>query len=263
MHISSMKRMEWFVDTYLQSNDKLDVLDIGSYDVNGCYKVFFNSEKFRYVGLDMEAGPNVDLVPSCPYQWTEIRDEEFDVVISGQALEHVEFFWITMAEIVRATKEGGLICIIAPNGFSEHRYPVDCWRFFTDGMIALARFYQLEIVHTHTNAAPSIDKIDWYSSDCADSILIARKPYSGGARKVNLREYTCIPADHQKLRGNMITFEEHSKKYKTSQENSQHYSETCNEYNQEKSSTQGKGTVRSAMKQLFKALARKFAYIRR
>ena len=62
-----------------------------------------------------------------------------------------------MGEIVRTTAKDGLICIIAPNGFKEHRYPVDCWRFFTDGMIALAKYYELEIIHAHTNAAPRVE----------------------------------------------------------------------------------------------------------
>ena len=162
-----------------------------------------------------------------------------------------------MAEIIRVTKEGGLICIIAPNGFDEHRYPVDCWRFFTDGMIALARFYQLEIVHAHTNAAPNIDEIDWYSTDCADSILIAKKPYAGTAKKIDLREYKCTPADHQILRGNMITFEEYKRIHEASQESPQ----SDNAYNQEQRSIHEKETIRGAMKQLFKVLASKIANI--
>lgn len=110
--------------------------------------------------------------------------------------------------MVRVTKEGGLICIIAPNGFGEHRYPVDCWRFFTDGMIALARYYQLEIVNAHTNAAPTANDRDWYSVDCADSMLIARKGYSGKARTADLERYVCIPGDQQAMAGGLIPYKD-------------------------------------------------------
>ena len=182
MHESSLNRMKWFRDNYLQENKCSKILDVGSYDVNGSYKHLFEKEGYIYKGLDMEAGPNVDLVPKNAYIWEEIENDAYDVVISGQALEHIEFFWITIEEMVRVTKENGLICIIAPNGFEEHRYPVDCWRFFTDGMIAIARFYELEIIHASTNAAPKGTNDNWYSNDCADSMLIAKKSYAGEAR---------------------------------------------------------------------------------
>ena len=157
----------------------------------------------------MEEGPNVDITPQSTYKWSEIEDNYYDATISGQALEHIEFFWITFAEVVRVTKKGGLICIIAPNGFGEHRYPVDCWRFFTDGMVALARYYQLEIVHAHTNAAPSTEDSQWYSEDEADSMLIAKKTYAGDAKTIDLASYKCTAANHEKLRGGMYTYSDY------------------------------------------------------
>ena len=39
------------------------------------------------------------------YNWKEIANDHYDVVISGQALEHIEFFWVTLGEIVRVTKK--------------------------------------------------------------------------------------------------------------------------------------------------------------
>lgn len=209
MHESSMKRMKWFAVNYLDHKKRLDILDVGSYNVNGCYREIFEELEFKYTGLDMEPGPNVDITPKKTYIWSEIKDDSFDAVVSGQALEHIEFFWITMSEIVRVTKKGGIICVIAPNGFKEHRYPVDCWRFFTDGMIALARFYNLEMLHAHTNAAPETNNDNWYSDDCADSMFIARKPYNGKAQQVNLDQYVCKPLNHEILMGEMKSYEEY------------------------------------------------------
>lgn len=195
MHLSSLKRMEWFANNFLKEQRKYRVLDVGSFDVNGSYRSLFDPEKFDYVGLDMEAGPNVDIVPSLPYIWKEIPDDSFDVVISGQALEHIEFFWVTVAEMVRVLKKDGLLCIIAPNGFREHRYPVDCYRFFTDGMVALSRYFELDLLHAHTNRAPSYSDCDWFSEDCADAMLVSKKPYSGKAVVVDLLKYRCVPTD--------------------------------------------------------------------
>ncbi len=211
MHESSMKRMRWFANKYLSKTTQLNILDVGSYNVNGCYKEIFTDLGFKYTGLDMEEGPNVDITPESTYKWSEVEDNFYDATISGQALEHIEFFWITFAEMVRVTREGGLICIIAPNGFREHRYPVDCWRFFTDGMVALARYYQLEIVHAHTNAGPSTEDSHWYSEGEADSMLIAKKTYAGKARTIDLANYECTAADHKKLMGNMYTYSDYKK----------------------------------------------------
>jgi SAM-dependent methyltransferase len=207
MHKSSILRMSWFVDHYVSkvnSKQKLKVLDVGSFDVNGSYKHLFPKANFDYTGLDMEAGPNVDIVLNNPYNWNEIETDSCDIVISGQAFEHIEFFWITMSEMARILKKGGLLCILAPNGFEEHRYPVDCYRFFTDGMVALARYVSLEPLHAHTNLAPSVKQKDWYSESCADSMLIARKDYSGKPKFVDLQTYVCTPPNHGLLNSNLI-----------------------------------------------------------
>lgn len=210
MHISSKLRMKWFVDNYAKkhsmSSSAIKVLDVGSYDVNGSYKEFFDSDKFEYVGLDMAEGPNVDIALENPYDWKEIDTGSYDIVISGQAFEHIEFFWLTMAEMARVLKKDGLMCIIAPNGFEEHRYPVDCYRFFTDGMIALARYVNLEPVHAHTNSAPPKDSEGWYSENRADAFLIAKKPYEGPTRLVDVTSYKCIPAEHDKLLNGLVPY---------------------------------------------------------
>jgi len=200
--------MAWFEKNYAAKilQDKIKILDVGSYDVNGSYKNIFTDKKYEYRGLDMTAGSNVDIALKNPYVWSEIATDSFDLVISGQTLEHTEFFWITLSEMVRILKPNGLLCLIVPNGFGEHRYPVDCYRFFTDGLVALTRYFKLEPIHAHTNCAPRATDFDWYSADRADSLLIARKPYAGLPQLVDLKTYQCVPADQDKLRGDLIPY---------------------------------------------------------
>jgi SAM-dependent methyltransferase len=209
MHKSSILRMQWFLNNFVSgiNEQQVRVLDVGSYDVGGSYRHLFDKSKFHYVGLDIEEGPNVDVVLKNPYDWTAIESDSFDIVISGQALEHIEFFWKTMEEMTRVLKKDGLLCLIAPNGFGEHRYPVDCYRFFTDGMVALARYVGIEPLHAHTNAAPSIDESDWYSKTCGDSMLIARKNFYGPPRHPDLKTYKCVPADQEVMRSDLIPYQ--------------------------------------------------------
>ena len=80
MHSSAMLRMKWFVDSYIPKDKEVRVLDIGSYNVNGCYRALFQGTEAKYTGLDVTAGPNVDIVPEDPYKWSEIQDNSFDYV---------------------------------------------------------------------------------------------------------------------------------------------------------------------------------------
>jgi 2-polyprenyl-3-methyl-5-hydroxy-6-metoxy-1,4-benzoquinol methylase len=126
MHKESFEIMEYFVKKYLDRNKKLEILDVGSYDVNGNYKELFQNNNWKYHGLDMIKGPNVDIVSKTPYNFN--LKKQFDVVVSGNCLEHVEAPWKWIKEVVKVTKKGGIVCIITPFSLGEHRYPVDCWR---------------------------------------------------------------------------------------------------------------------------------------
>jgi hypothetical protein len=80
-----------------------------------------------------------------------------------------------MLEVSRVLKRGALCCIIVPSGGPEHRFPVDCWRFYPDGLKALARYARLDVldVATHWDASGYHDG----SNDWKDSIMVTRKPY--------------------------------------------------------------------------------------
>lgn len=159
-----------------RKNESLLILDLGGLDVNGSYREYFDIPPWRYQGLDMTPGKNVDIVLQNPYHWKEIASDSADVLISGQAFEHIEYFWITMLEIARVLKPGGLCCIIAPSGGFEHRYPVDCWRFYSDGFSALARFVRFEVVTVFTQREMNLQYSD-DSSKWQDTVLICRKPH--------------------------------------------------------------------------------------
>jgi SAM-dependent methyltransferase len=150
MHYESYAEALRLVATYLDPAVPLRVLDVGSYDVNGSYHALFEQPAWRYEGADMKAGPNVDHVLEDPYHWT-LPDESYDVVVSGQAFEHIQFFWLTWREMVRVLKPGGLIFLLAPSKGVEHRHPVDCWRFYRDGFRALAELEHLTVLECETN----------------------------------------------------------------------------------------------------------------
>lgn len=178
MHQSSLENMLAFRKKYLdpRKNDLLLILDLGSLDINGSYRHYFDVFPWKYMGMDMNPGKNVDIVLKNPYRWQEIKSNSADVLISGQAFEHIEFFWITMLEIARVLKPGGLCCIIAPSGGPEHRYPVDCWRFYPDGFAALTRFAKLDLLEVSTNWELEGKYMD-ESNAWKDTILVCQKQH--------------------------------------------------------------------------------------
>lgn len=182
MHTSAMKRMEWFIQNYIPKDKPVSILDVGSYNVNGCYKDLFKSyPSVTYTGLDMTKGPNVDYAPEDPYIWKDLRDNSFDFVISGNAFEHIEFPWLTIKEIERVLKPSGVACILAPFAHVEHRYPTDCYRYYPDGLIALAKWAGLTVIESTVGGVPKGEQnLSWVhgNQNYDDSVLIAAKGIS-------------------------------------------------------------------------------------
>jgi SAM-dependent methyltransferase len=205
--------MKWFKENYLSNFDKnrtISVLDVGSQCVPGqvdTYKVFFNELPFKYIGLDMIKGHNVDIAVKNAYQWDEVSNDFCDVLISGQMFEHVEFPWFTILEMARVLKPNGLICIIVPSMQKLHRYPVNCQNYFSDGMIALAKYAGLTILHASTNYAPTKASIEWYNMDIQDTMLIGKKPNDWKAKNFDKVNYSCEPVDLKKICNGFIPIE--------------------------------------------------------
>lgn len=149
MHLNSLNIMREFVDKYLPDRE-LKILDLGSRVVAGqtqlgSYHQFCTNKKWHYTGVDVVAGENVDIVMTDGYKFP-FADGEFDVILSGQTIEHMEYPWVWFQELARVLKQGGVCCIIAPALFREHRYPIDTYRYYPDGMKALAKWSGLEVL---------------------------------------------------------------------------------------------------------------------
>jgi hypothetical protein len=151
MHPSSLDNMQTCIDRYVDSEfvrrpGGLLVLDVGGEDVNGGYRdLFKNHPVRRYIAVDLREGPGVDVVLDDPYV-LPFQDNHFDIVISGQMLEHCPLFWRIFVEMVRTQKNDGLIFMIAPSAGPIHQFPTDCYRFYPDAYAALADYANCRLV---------------------------------------------------------------------------------------------------------------------
>lgn len=155
MHASSLEEMAKFVGTL--PHTPLRIADVGSYNVNGSYAAFFGHPAWTYVGLDRRAGPNVHIVLPDEAAWPNVPPDSFDVVVSGQTLEHTLRPWLFMGALVRILKPGGRLCVIAPHTWVHHPSPLDCWRIYPDGMRAIMEDAGLMIEQCYMN--PPVDTV--------------------------------------------------------------------------------------------------------
>lgn len=163
--------MKWFKNTYLDTSKKLNILDIGSLDKTGDfnYSTLFNEKEWGYTGIDIEAGHNVDIVVKDIYNWTEIKSNSYDVIISGQFFEHLEFFWRTLAQIKRVLKPEGYVCIIVPSAGPKHGGGLpNCYIYNEDGLNAMAKEMGMEVLHTSIDRRKEAEP--WH-----DACLVAHK----------------------------------------------------------------------------------------
>lgn len=162
----SLAEMKRQIDKYLDPNQQLRILDAGSRDAqNGqypSYRSLCQNPNWEYVGLDIEPGLNVDLVVE-PHNYG--IHEEFDVVISGQMVEHCEWPWTVFEQIAAALKPGGIHINIMPSSGPYH-CPPDRWRYLPESAAALCRWASLEVLEIHSRT----------DSQWNNTVLVARKP---------------------------------------------------------------------------------------
>jgi SAM-dependent methyltransferase len=93
------------------------VLEIGSLDINGTVRDFFDN--CAYTGVDVAEGPAVDIVAQG--QDLTFPDGSFDVTVSAECFEHNPYWRETFLNMVRMTRSGGLVVFTcAAEGRPEH-----------------------------------------------------------------------------------------------------------------------------------------------
>ena len=164
MHQSSIENMQKCYQRFVKKRvwlgrEKINVIDIGGANLNGSYADIFSGREFEYKAIDIAKGEGVDVVVEDPYSLS-FEDQSIDIVVSGQAFEHMEFFWLLFSEMVRVLKADGILILIAPSAGPIHRYPVDCYRFYPDSFTALAKYAKCNVISIfHDDRGPWNDLV--------------------------------------------------------------------------------------------------------
>lgn len=134
MHPNSLRLFEKHAKPFFKNG--MRVLEIGPDRHPSTYQRLVGDDSLVWHTLGITDRQEYTYVASDPYIFP-VPDNSYDLVMSGQVIEHVPKPWVWMKEIARVCKPGGHVVTINPVNWGFHRSPVDCWRIFPDGLEAL------------------------------------------------------------------------------------------------------------------------------
>ncbi len=92
----------------------------------------------RYTGVDLEAGPGVDVVVDLAKPFDEVdaklEGARFGTIFCLSVLEHCRRPFVMADNLTRLLEPGGRLCISVPFAWKFHGYPSDYWRFTHEGV---------------------------------------------------------------------------------------------------------------------------------
>ena len=145
------RHQEEFTGPYLEVGAK----DYGS--TQDLRRLFSNRDK--YIGADMQAGPGVDIVLDFTLNFEEVDATlggiRFGTIFCLSVLEHCEQPFKMAKNLTDLMMPKGKICLSVPFSWKIHAYPNDYWRFTPQGICKL--FSEIRFDMERSRAATSKD----------------------------------------------------------------------------------------------------------
>ena len=115
------------------------VLEVGSRNVNGSARRIIESMRpAEYVGVDIEAAPEVDVICDIEKLDETFDAESFDLVVTTEVMEQVRDWRRAVSNLKRMCRPGGVVLVTTRSyGFAYHGYPFDYWRYELSDMRGL------------------------------------------------------------------------------------------------------------------------------
>jgi hypothetical protein len=105
------------------------ILEVGSRARSGITRRDLVPEGWRYVGMDVMTGPNVDIVGDAHELSAMIPANSVDAVMAFSVLEHLLMPWKFIVELNRVMKAGAIGIFTTHQCWPVHDHPWDFWRF--------------------------------------------------------------------------------------------------------------------------------------
>lgn len=117
---------------FIQTTNQLHqykILELGARNVSGTVRRNLFNGYSEYVGFDIHAGENVNVIGDIHQLSTYFTENSFDAVYSISVFEHLAMPWKVVLEINKVMKQGGLLMISTHPTWPSHELPWDFWRF--------------------------------------------------------------------------------------------------------------------------------------
>jgi SAM-dependent methyltransferase len=116
------------------------VLEIGPYGYPSAYQKIINDNSIEWQTLnlvnstldEMMNKDQLTVLANDPYHYP-VPDDHYDIVVSGNVMEHVQDIIAWYKELKRIVKPGGHIITVMPLSWPYHEAPMDCWRIYPEG----------------------------------------------------------------------------------------------------------------------------------
>jgi ubiquinone/menaquinone biosynthesis C-methylase UbiE len=143
MHTNSKLLFQKYAVKYLPKAGR--ILEIGPDAFPSTFQSLVRNSSLTWDTLDLYNSSQLTYTAESEYEFP-IQENLYDVVLSGQVIEHVRKPWLWMREIARVCKVGGTVITINPVSWPYHEAPIDCWRVYPDGMSAICDEAALDVI---------------------------------------------------------------------------------------------------------------------
>lgn len=149
-----------------------DVLEVGSHIgyPEAWFRVNRDLARGQWTGMDMQAGPGVDVVADLeemPREWRR----RFTGVVCSEVLEHVRQPWIAMEELHRVMRTEGVAIFTTLFAFPIHGFPDDYFRYSRSGLEVLLRDAGFRMIETE-HAGEIVCSLNDHGEDGATTVSV-------------------------------------------------------------------------------------------
>lgn len=134
MHSAAMEFIFTSFHDWKGDRTDLNILEIGSLDINGSVRPLFKPFQASYVGIDMQEGPGVDVVVDAA---KFIHFESYDVIVCAEVFEHTPDWPQIIYNSYNNLRPGGIfIATMAGEGRYPHsaidENPIRDWEHYSN-----------------------------------------------------------------------------------------------------------------------------------
>jgi hypothetical protein len=175
--------MERFFEE-IKSRPPGHIIEIGSRARTGAVYTSLLPPGWRYTGMDIMEGPNVDIVGDAHRASALLPNRHYDAMMSFAVFEHLLMPWKAAIEVNKLLRIGGIGIILAPQTWPLHEEPCDYFRFSRHSwkalfnsvtgfqILATAHGGKAYIVPHHLSAASAFG--EWHTAALMSGVLFRK-----------------------------------------------------------------------------------------